>query len=185
MCQAPDIVVHSQFTGSILLALNPYEKLDVYGEQHMRAVGGKPLARNQPHVYAITEEAHRKLVRDGTPQSIVVSGDSGAGKTETNKFVLRYLAWRCPSPAMAAGQHDLAISLMQSNPVLEAFGNAKTGRNANSSRFGKFIKLQFGSCGAVASAQIRTYLLERPRVSEVALGERSYHIFYQASRQPH
>ena len=150
------------FTGSILLAVNPYERLPIYAEDYMPRFQGQPLSRNEPHVFASAEEAYQRIRKDRRPQSIVVSGESGAGKTETNKYLMRYLAWR--SRGGKGGGADLATAILQSNPILEAFGNAKTGRNNNSSRFGKFIRIYFDPKGGVGGAVMATYLLEKSRV---------------------
>jgi len=142
---------------------------------------GQPLGKLSPHVYAISEDAFRSMLIDGANQSILVSGESGAGKTETTKYLLQYFA--------AMGQKEMAIQgvksddierrVLESTPLLEAFGNAKTIRNDNSSRFGKFIEVQFDQAGTIVGAKIRTYLLEKSRIARQADNERNYHIFYQ------
>ncbi|KAG8464572.1 hypothetical protein KFE25_009940 [Diacronema lutheri] len=164
------------FTGNILLVLNPYTRLPIYDTPCMELFKGGRINRAPPHVYAIAEEAYRRLRKEGAPQTIVVSGESGAGKTESNKYLMRYLMWRSRSAGSSDG---LADAILQSNPILEAFGNAKTGRNHNSSRFGKFVKLHVSASGGVEGAAIQTYLLEKTRVALHGDGERSYHIFYQ------
>ena len=168
------------FTGSILLAINPYEPLPIYESSTMKHFVGQPITNTLPHVFAIAEEAYRKVRRDRKSQSVVVSGESGAGKTETNKYLMRYLAWRSRGGAsgLRGGARDLAEAILQSNPILEAFGNAKTGRNNNSSRFGKFIKISLDQKGLVVGAAIDTYLLEKNRVVHHAGNERSYHALY-------
>ena len=174
------------FTGSILLAINPYASLPIYGSDAMAAFPDKSIGKNAPHVFASAEEAFRCLRKERRSQSLVVSGESGAVKTETNKHLMRYLAWR----SRAAGQasvEDLAESVLQSNPVLEAFGNAKTGRNNNSSRFGKFTQIFVdGKSGQVAGAEMSAYLLEKCRVVTQAAEERGYHAVYmlQAGASP-
>ena len=162
-------------TGSILLAMNPFESLPIYSEAIMAEYAGKSLGRAPPHVYAIAETAYQMLVKSGRSQSIIVSGESGAGKTETNKHLMYYLAWRSKS---SGGTASLAECILQSNPVLEAFGNAKTSRNNNSSRFGKFIKILIGDSGTITGAKMAHYLLEKSRVVSVAEGERNYHSLY-------
>ena len=154
-----------------------------------------------PHVYAVADDAYRAMAKSGTSQSILVSGESGAGKTETAKLIMQYLAWagaRAAAEREAAGggggtpraalpspdaEPDAAggveARVLESNPLLEAFGNAKTVRNDNSSRFGKFVEIQFNAAGRISGAAVRTYLLERSRVVGLADPERSYHIFYQ------
>ena len=116
-------------TGSILLAMNPFETLPIYSEAKMEPYKGKPLGKAPAHVYGTAESAYQMLSRTKQPQSIVVSGESGAGKTETNKHLMYYLAWRSKS---GGGIETLAEAILQSNPVLEAFGNAKTARYPNS-----------------------------------------------------
>ena len=162
-------------TGTILLAMNPFEKLPIYSETIMGPYKGKAPGREPPHVYATAELAYQMLTRNKMPQSIVVSGESGAGKTETNKHLMYYLAWRSKS---GGGMETLAEAILQSNPVLEAFGNAKTSRNNNSSRFGKFIKILIDKKGNIVGARMNQYLLEKSRVPTVSEGERNYHSFY-------
>lgn len=135
------------YTGSILLAVNPFQRLPLYGEDNMKAYKFKKLGAVEPHVYAMSEVAYATFLRTGGSQSLVVSGESGAGKTETNKQLMNYLAWRSRTDNDGkAGKEaggtsgDLAETILRADPVLEAFGNAKTSRNNNSSRFGKFCK---------------------------------------------
>ena len=162
-------------TGTILLAMNPFESLPIYSEELMGNYKGKSLGREPPHVYGIAEAAYQRLIKTGRSQSIVVSGESGAGKTETNKHLMQYLAWRSRS---GGGVSTLAEAILQSNPVLEAFGNAKTSRNNNSSRFGKFVKILIDEGGLIVGARMASYLLEKSRVVFVAEGERNYHVLY-------
>ena len=123
----------------------------------------------------IPETAYQRLAKTRKSQSILVSGESGAGKTETNKHLMQYLAWRSRA---GGGVSSLAEAILQSNPVLEAFGNAKTSRNNNSSRFGKFVKILIEEKGAICGAKMASYLLEKSRVVTVAEGERNYHVLY-------
>jgi myosin heavy subunit len=162
-------------TGSILLAMNPFETLPIYSEAKMEPYKGKPLGKAPAHVYGTAESAYQMLSRTKQPQSIVVSGESGAGKTETNKHLMYYLAWRSKS---GGGIETLAEAILQSNPVLEAFGNAKTARNNNSSRFGKFVKILIDPKGNIVGARMNQYLLEKSRVVTLGEGERNYHAFY-------
>ena len=172
------------FTGSILLAINPYERLPIYDESYMGRFPGVPLSRVEPHVFATAEEAYQRIRKDRRSQSVVVSGESGAGKTETNKYLMRYLAWRSRGGKGGGGggggamAGDLATAILQSNPILEAFGNAKTGRNNNSSRFGKFIRIYFDPKGGVGGAVMATYLLEKSRTVFQGANERNYHAMY-------
>ena len=129
--------------------MNPFETLPIYTETNMAEYKGKGLGKAPPHVYAIAEAAYQRLLKTKQSQSIVVSGESGAGKTETNKHLMQYLAWRSRS---GGGVSSLAEAILQSNPVLEAFGNAKTSRNNNSSRFGKFVRVHYDDDGCIAGA---------------------------------
>ena len=134
----------------------------------MPAFRNKSISRNAPHVFASTEEAYIRIRKDRRSQSVVVSGESGAGKTETNKYMMRYLAWRAENlgtkKAATVKLSALAEPILKTNPLLEAFGNAKTVRNNNSSRFGRWIEVHFDNGGAIASARIEQYLLEKSRV---------------------
>ena len=226
-------------TGPVLLAVNPFQAIrGLYGETTMKKYWDKAESNKKedlpPHVYAIADDAFRSMMRrldetlgDAAPvgcdQSILVSGESGAGKTVTTKFVMKYLAalsqragnlpkekrayqkvadkrlstttgaWNAPKEAQdldkglltvtslsgAGGANSIEAQVLQSNPILESFGNARTVRNDNSSRFGKFIEIQFTRMGRLVGAQIDTYLLEKVRLVTQSLGERNYHIFYE------
>ena len=198
-----------------LIAINPWRTLDIYSAQYMdnynsssldRAIDGLP-----PHIYRVADAAYRAMLRDCRNQSILVSGESGAGKTETTKFVMRFLTYAssgggggelggCSGGRVRLRQTQEPATeqkVLDSNPLLEAFGNAKTLRNDNSSRFGKYIDLHFGSNGALIGAllhtplacflhasymiggAIQTYLLEKARVVQQVQGERNFHVFYQ------
>ncbi|XP_031101638.1 myosin-1-like isoform X1 [Ipomoea triloba] len=156
--------------GPVLVAINPFKKVPLYGNDHIEAYRRKSI--ESPHVYAITDTAMREMVRDEINQSIIISGESGAGKTETAKIAMQYLA------ALGGGS-GIEYEILKTNPILEAFGNAKTLRNDNSSRFGKLIEIHFSQTGKISGANIQTFLLEKSRVVQCAEGERSYHIFYQ------
>ncbi len=166
----------STYIGPILIAMNPYKKLSIYSVKHINQYKNQPRDALPPHVFAIGQEAYRALRSESLSQSILVSGESGAGKTETTRLLLQYLA-------AVSGQNNIMTNLssqiLEANPVLEAFGNAKTLCNDNSSRFGKFIKVLFGSNGDVVGGVIEQYLLETTRVVAPNPGERNYHIFYQ------
>mmetsp|Transcript_36306 Transcript_36306/g.58686 ORF Transcript_36306/g.58686 Transcript_36306/m.58686 type:complete len:1509 (-) Transcript_36306:778-5304(-) len=164
------------YTGRILIAVNPFKWLPIYGDEMIAQYAGKELIDNKPHVFAISDSAYRAMIREKKSQSILVSGESGAGKTETTKLCMQYLA---AVSGGGKGTSRIAQQVLESNPILEAFGNAKTLRNNNSSRFGKFIEIQFDKEGHVAGASIQTYLLEKSRVIGQAAGERNYHVFYQ------
>lgn len=131
--------------------------------------------RLQPHCYGIAQEAYADMKLTGKNQCLVICGESGAGKTETTKLMLRYIS----NAAAKGGEGRIENLIMQSNPIMEAFGNAKTLRNDNSSRFGKFIKVQFNAQGYITGAVISNYLLEKSRIVKQPFDERNYHIFYQ------
>ncbi|KAJ4710499.1 myosin 1 [Melia azedarach] len=156
--------------GPVLVAINPFKKVPLYGNDYIEAYKSKSI--ENPHVYAITDTAIREMIRDEVNQSIIISGESGAGKTETAKIAMQYLA------ALGGGS-GIEYEILKTNPILEAFGNAKTSRNDNSSRFGKLIEIHFSETGKISGAKIQTFLLEKSRVVQCAEGERSYHIFYQ------
>jgi myosin-5 len=168
------------YTGQILLALNPFRVLDgLYGE-HIMEQYWQPnqLERPPPHIYAIAQDAYRSMMHMGENQSILVSGESGAGKTVTTKIIMGYLA-TCSRRLVSADSQGIESQILQSNPILESFGNARTIRNDNSSRFGKFMELLFTGNGSLVSASIETYLLEKVRLISQAPGERNYHVFYE------
>ncbi|XP_021896862.1 myosin-1 isoform X2 [Carica papaya] len=156
--------------GPVLVAINPFKEVPLYGNGYIEAYKNKTI--DNPHVYAITDTAIREMIRDEVNQSIIISGESGAGKTETAKIAMQYLA------ALGGGS-GIEYEILKTNPILEAFGNAKTLRNDNSSRFGKLIEIHFSETGKLSGAKIQTFLLEKSRVVQCAEGERSYHIFYQ------
>eukprot|EP00522_Entomoneis_paludosa_P005598 CAMPEP_0172451804 /NCGR_PEP_ID=MMETSP1065-20121228/9679_1 /TAXON_ID=265537 /ORGANISM="Amphiprora paludosa, Strain CCMP125" /LENGTH=1627 /DNA_ID=CAMNT_0013203775 /DNA_START=258 /DNA_END=5141 /DNA_ORIENTATION=+ len=195
------------WTGPVLIAVNPFQRLPLYEQsileayrrdgllkaQGLGSVGEKEL---EPHVFAIADRSYRQMMGEARKsQAILISGESGAGKTETTKIVMLYLTTlgagsttteKDNAAASAAGGEVAELSIMekvlQSNPVLEAFGNARTLRNDNSSRFGKFIELGFSRAGHLLGAKVQTYLLEKVRLAFHAAGERNYHIFYQLLR---
>ena len=165
------------FTGSIVTSVNPCKPLPhLYDAAAMEAARDAHSKEPSPHIFHTAEAAYATLVSGGRDQSIVVSGISGAGKTEAVKYIMRYLCWRSGGGGMAA---PLAELVMQSNPLFEALGNATTVNNPNSSRFGKFIRLRFDEGGCVAGALIDTYLLEKSRLAAQQPNERNFHIFYQ------
>ncbi|XP_008800396.2 myosin-1-like [Phoenix dactylifera] len=164
--------------GPVLVAVNPFKKVPLYGNDFVAAYRQKLM--DSPHVYAIADTAYNEMMRDGVNQSIIISGESGAGKTETAKIAMQYLA------ALGGGS-GIEYEILHTNTILESFGNAKTSRNNNSSRFGKLIGIHFSSAGKICGANIQTFLLEKSRVVQRATGERSYHVFYQlcAGAPPH
>ncbi|XP_040869890.1 myosin-11-like [Glycine max] len=172
------------YTGNILIAINPFQRLPhIYDLHMMQQYKGAPFGELSPHVFAVADVAYRAMINhDGKSNSILVSGESGAGKTETTKMLMRYLAF-LGGRAVTEGR-TVEQQVLESNPVLEAFGNAKTVRNNNSSRFGKFVEIQFDKSGRISGAAIRTYLLERSRVCQINDPERNYHCFYLLCAAP-
>ncbi|KAJ0961738.1 hypothetical protein J5N97_000057 [Dioscorea zingiberensis] len=171
------------YTGNILIAINPFQRLPhLYDAHMMQQYKGAPFGELSPHVFAVADVAYRAMINEGKSNSILVSGESGAGKTETTKMLMRYLAYL----GGRAGTEGRTVEqqVLESNPVLEAFGNAKTVRNNNSSRFGKFVEIQFDKQGRISGAAIRTYLLERSRVCQISDPERNYHCFYLLCAAP-
>uniref|UniRef100_A0A453Q2S7 Myosin motor domain-containing protein n=1 Tax=Aegilops tauschii subsp. strangulata TaxID=200361 RepID=A0A453Q2S7_AEGTS len=165
------------YTGSILIAVNPFRRLPhLYDIQMMEQYKGADFGELSPHPFAVADVAYRLMLNEGISQSILVSGESGAGKTESTKMIMRYLAYMGGKAATEG--RTVEKQVLQSNPVLEAFGNAKTVRNNNSSRFGKFVEIQFDQKGRISGAAVRTYLLERSRVCQISESERNYHCFY-------
>ncbi|XP_024022707.1 myosin-15 [Morus notabilis] len=166
------------YTGSILIAVNPFTKLPhLYNVHMMEQYKGAPFGELSPHVFAVADASYRAMMNDDRSQSILVSGESGAGKTETTKLIMQYLTY--VGGRAAGDDRTVEQQVLESNPLLEAFGNARTVRNDNSSRFGKFVEIQFDANGRISGAAIRTYLLERSRVVQITDPERNYHCFYQ------
>uniref|UniRef100_A0A8C2ICE6 Myosin VAb n=1 Tax=Cyprinus carpio TaxID=7962 RepID=A0A8C2ICE6_CYPCA len=163
------------YCGIILVAINPYESLPIYGSDIINAYSGQNMGDMDPHIFAVSEEAYKQMARDEKNQSIIVSGESGAGKTVSAKYAMRYFATVSGSSAEASVEEKV----LASSPIMEAIGNAKTTRNDNSSRFGKYIEIGFDRKHHIIGANMRTYLLEKSRVVFQACEERNYHIFYQ------
>ncbi|CAL9116696.1 unnamed protein product [Musa acuminata var. zebrina] len=171
------------YTGNILIAVNPFRRLPhLYDNHMMEQYKGAAFGELSPHPFAVADAAYRLMRNEGVNQSILVSGESGAGKTESTKMIMRYLAYM--GGRAASEGRTVEQQVLQSNPVLEAFGNAKTVRNNNSSRFGKFVEIQFDQSGRISGAAIRTYLLERSRVCQISDPERNYHCFYMLCAAP-
>ncbi|CAN1218264.1 XI-K [Linum perenne] len=171
------------YTGNILIAVNPFQRLPhLYDTHMMEQYKGAAFGELSPHVFAVADAAYRAMINDGKSNSILVSGESGAGKTETTKMLMRYLAFLGGRSGVEG--RTVEQQVLESNPVLEAFGNAKTVRNNNSSRFGKFVEIQFDKSGRISGAAIRTYLLERSRVCQISDPERNYHCFYLLCAAP-
>ncbi|XP_035019379.2 myosin-10 isoform X5 [Hippoglossus stenolepis] len=192
------------YSGLFCVVVNPYKNLPVYTEAIVEMYRGKKRHEMPPHIYAISEAAYRSMLQDREDQSILCTGESGAGKTENTKKVIQYLAHvasshkggtrnkeamqmdgsrsltrGCTLVNRSLQYGELERQLLQANPILEAFGNAKTVKNDNSSRFGKFIRINFDVAGYIVGANIETYLLEKSRATRQAKDERTFHIFYQ------
>ncbi|XP_061590558.1 unconventional myosin-Vb isoform X3 [Cololabis saira] len=163
------------YCGIVLVAINPYEQLQIYGEEVINAYSGQNMGDMDPHIFAVAEEAYKQMARDERNQSIIVSGESGAGKTVSAKYAMRFFA----TVGGSANDTNVEEKVLASNPIMEAIGNAKTTRNDNSSRFGKYIQIGFSRHYHIIGANMRTYLLEKSRVVFQAEDERNYHIFYQ------
>ncbi|CAH2255041.1 jg7220 [Pararge aegeria aegeria] len=170
------------YSGLFCVAINPYKRFPVYTFRCAKLYRGKRRSEVPPHIFAISDGAYVNMLTNHENQSMLITGESGAGKTENTKKVIAYFATVGASQKKDPTQEkkgSLEDQVVQTNPVLEAFGNAKTVRNDNSSRFGKFIRIHFGPSGKLAGADIETYLLEKARVISQQALERSYHIFYQ------
>ncbi|XP_011558103.1 myosin heavy chain, muscle isoform X8 [Plutella xylostella] len=170
------------YSGLFCVAINPYKRFPVYTFRCAKLYRGKRRSEVPPHIFAISDGAYVNMLTNHENQSMLITGESGAGKTENTKKVIAYFATVGASQKKdpnAEKKGSLEDQVVQTNPVLEAFGNAKTVRNDNSSRFGKFIRIHFGPSGKLAGADIETYLLEKARVISQQALERSYHIFYQ------
>ncbi|XP_060941189.1 myosin heavy chain, fast skeletal muscle-like isoform X1 [Limanda limanda] len=173
------------YSGLFCATVNPYKWLPVYDPEVVSAYRGKKRMEAPPHIFSVSDNAYQFMLCDRENQSVLITGESGAGKTVNTKRVIQYFA----TIAVAGGdkknqgekkyQGSLEDQIIAANPLLEAYGNAKTVRNDNSSRFGKFIRIHFGTTGKLASADIETYLLEKSRVTYQLSAERGYHIFYQ------
>uniref|UniRef100_A0A3B4AQH4 Myosin motor domain-containing protein n=1 Tax=Periophthalmus magnuspinnatus TaxID=409849 RepID=A0A3B4AQH4_9GOBI len=173
LCVENDALLRT-YVANILIAVNPYFDIpNLYGPEAIKSYKGKSLGTLPPHVYAIADKAYRDMKVLKMSQSIIVSGESGAGKTENTKFVLRYL-----TTTYGTGQ-DIDERIVEANPLLEAFGNAKTVRNNNSSRFGKFVEIHFNEKVQIVGGFVSHYLLEKSRICVQSSDERNYHIFYR------
>ncbi|KAI8921479.1 P-loop containing nucleoside triphosphate hydrolase protein [Entophlyctis helioformis] len=187
------------YSGIVLIAMNPFKRLNMYTPEIMREYSGKRRDELEPHLFAVAEQAYRNMIKERKNQSIIISGESGAGKTQSAKYIMRYFAIvdelnvsRVGSSQDISGvlggqggnTTEIEEAVLSTNPIMEAFGNSKTTRNDNSSRFGKYIEIMFenktdGPGVRITGAKIRTYLLERSRLIFQPASERNYHIFYQ------
>ncbi|XP_047439785.1 myosin heavy chain, fast skeletal muscle-like isoform X2 [Mugil cephalus] len=172
------------YSGLFCVTVNPYKWLPVYDAVVVAGYRGKKRIEAPPHIFSISDNAYQFMLQDRENQSILITGESGAGKTVNTKRVIQYFATiavpgKKSEPVPGKMQGSLEDQIIAANPLLEAYGNAKTVRNDNSSRFGKFIRIHFATTGKLASADIETYLLEKSRVTFQLSAERSYHIFYQ------
>uniref|UniRef100_A0A673HFY7 Myosin IHa n=1 Tax=Sinocyclocheilus rhinocerous TaxID=307959 RepID=A0A673HFY7_9TELE len=164
------------YIGTLLISVNPYKELDIYTKKQMDLYMGVNFFELPPHIYALADNVYHTMLSEANNNFILISGESGAGKTEASKKILQYYAVSCPSSTLMDTVRD---RMLMSNPVLEAFGNAKTMKNDNSSRFGKYMDIQFDCQGDAVGGHILSYLLEKSRVVHQNHGERNFHIFYQ------
>ncbi|XP_070976943.1 unconventional myosin-Va-like [Oncorhynchus clarkii lewisi] len=169
------------YCGIVLVAINPYESIPIYDHDIINAYSGQNMGDMDPHIFAVAEEAYKQMARDQRNQSIIVSGESGAGKTVSAKYAMRYFA----TVSGSSSEANVEERVLASSPIMEAIGNAKTTRNDNSSRFGKYIEIGFDKNYHIIGANMRTYLLEKSRVVFQATEERNYHIFYQLCASSH
>merc|ERR1712079_897705 len=173
------------YSGLFCIVVNPYKRYPIYTGTVVKMYLGKRRNEVPPHLWAITETAYRNMLQNAKNQSMLITGESGAGKTENTKKVISYLAMVATSGKKSSTKKvSLEDQIVATNPILESYGNAKTSRNDNSSRFGKFIRIHFNAAGKLAGCDIESYLLEKSRITQQQEVERSYHIFYQLL-QPH
>ena len=167
------------YSGLFCIVVNPYKRFPIYTPTVVKMYLGKRRNEVPPHLWAITETAYRNMLTNTKNQSMLITGESGAGKTENTKKVISYLASVASSGKKSSKKTSLEDQIVATNPILESYGNAKTSRNDNSSRFGKFIRIHFTTSGKLCGCDIESYLLEKSRITQQQEVERSYHIFYQ------
>merc|ERR1712050_297659 len=167
------------YSGLFCIVVNPYKRYPIYTATCVKLYLGKRRNEVPPHLWAITETAYRNMLTNSKNQSMLITGESGAGKTENTKKVISYLAQVAASGKKTGKKVSLEDQIVATNPILESYGNAKTSRNDNSSRFGKFIRIHFNAAGKLSGCDIESYLLEKSRITQQQEVERSYHIFYQ------
>ena len=165
------------YSGLFCVAVNPYKMLPIYTPQVVESYKGKRREEMEPHVFAVADEAYRAMMGEHKNQSMLITGESGAGKTVNTKKVIQYLAFIAGRQTADGSRGELEEQLVQANPILEAFGNAKTIRNDNSSRFGKFMKVQFAQSGVMVGSLIEVYLLEKSRIEpRLGLAVQEFHV---------
>mmetsp|Transcript_4223 Transcript_4223/g.4941 ORF Transcript_4223/g.4941 Transcript_4223/m.4941 type:complete len:438 (+) Transcript_4223:360-1673(+) len=162
--------------GEVLIAVNPYRRLNIYGDTHVKKYQSASLSDTNPHIYGLAERAYRRMRDNRQPQAVIISGESGAGKTESAKLILHYVSSVSGSSSTA---NQMKKIILECNPLLESFGNAKTVRNNNSSRFGKYLELYFNDKAEPVGGSTSNFLLEKTRVTHQGRGERNFHIFHQ------
>merc|ERR1712045_386468 len=167
------------YSGLFCIVVNPYKRYPIYTARVVKIYLGKRRNEVPPHLWAITETAYRNMLTNNKNQAMLITGESGAGKTENTKKVISYLAQVAASGKKTGKKVSLEDQIVATNPILESYGNAKTSRNDNSSRFGKFIRIHFNAVGKLSGCDIESYLLEKSRITQQQEVERSYHIFYQ------
>ena len=176
-------VIYS-YIGNVVIAVNPFRELPIYTSEYVDKYRGRSAfdPKLQPHIFALADNVFNDMRYRGRDQVVIISGESGAGKTESTKHLLRYLT---ESYGGGGAVENLEARILAANPFLESFGNAKTTRNNNSSRFGKFVELHFNRNYLVSGAHIEHYLLEKSRIIEQSDKERNYHVFYQLLHGAH